>query len=118
MGGNQTVGLVLMGFTLEVAQILRGGRTVAREIYSNLYDEFLIAAKLIEINGKELFSPIFNKRKYIIDESNKITINAKSKRVNKRESHSINITANVIKVKRGIDGNDWIRLRQREWDDI
>ena len=106
MGGNQTVGLVLMGFTLEISQIIRGGRTVARDIYSNLYDEFLIAAKLVEINGKEFFSPIFNRRKYIVDESKEIVITAKRKDVTKNNNDSINVTAKIMKIKRGIDGND------------
>lgn len=106
MGGNQTAGLVIMGFTLEISQIIRGGRTVAREIYSNLYDEFLIAAKLLEINGKELFSPIFNKRKYVIEESKDIKIIAKSNHVNKKTTDSAKVTAKVLKIKRGIDGKD------------
>lgn len=112
MGGNQTVGLVLMGFTLDITRIIRGGRTVARDIYKNVYEEFLIAAKLIEINGKELFSPIFNRSKYIIDESNKITVFAKNKFVNKKPDDSIVVTANIKKVKKGYYGNNWFRFRQ------
>lgn len=111
MGGNQTVGLVLMGFTQEISQIIRGGRTVAREIYSNLYDEFLIAAKLVEINGKELLSPIFNRRKYIIDESKNIIVSAKKKNIGKRDSNSTSVIAELLKTKRGTDGKDWTRSR-------
>ena len=73
---------------------------------SDLYDEFLIAAKLVEINGKEFFSPIFNRRKYIIDESKEIVITAKRKDVTKNNNDSINVTAKILKIKRGIDGND------------
>ena len=76
MGGGQSTGLVVLGFTIDITRVIRGGRSVARDLYKNLYEEFLIAAKLIEINGKELFSPIFNRRKYVIDESKNIVVKA------------------------------------------
>ena len=102
LGGNQTVGLVLMGFTLEIARIIRGGRSVAKDIY----DEFLIAAKLIEINGKELFSPIFNRRKYVVNESTDVTVSVDRKTVIKKDSDSISVTANISNIKRGYYGKD------------
>ena len=105
MGSNQSVGLVLMGFTVEIARILRGGRSVARDLYSNLYEEFLIAAKLIEINGKEFFSPIFNRSKYVIDESKNITVKASRKDIKKKDDTSITVTAKITKTKRGSDGD-------------
>ena len=73
LGGGQGSGLILHGMTQDIVRIIRAGRTIAKDVYENFLEEFTIAAKLIEINGKELFSPIFNKRKFIIDESKKFT---------------------------------------------
>ena len=105
MGGGQSAGLVIFGFTIDVTRVIRGGRSVARDLYKNLYEEFLIAAKLIEINGKELFSPIFNRRKYIIDESKNIVVKAVRKDIEKRDDKSIAVTAKIIKTKRGSNGD-------------
>ena len=94
MGGGQSVGMVIHGFTLETPlRIIRGGRAAAKDIYENLLEDFIIAAKLIQINGKDILAPIFNKRKYTIDE---------------RITHKVNISNFKIKKKinRGSDGKD------------
>ena len=104
LGGGQGVGLVLQGFTF--ASVIRGGRTVAKEIYENLLEEFTIAAKLLEINGKEILSPIFNRRKYIIDESVEHKVNVKSVKVKNIEENKTNVFAKLLKINRGSDGNN------------
>ena len=107
MGAGQTVGLVLFGFTQdEFFRVARGGRTVAKEIYENLLEEFTIAAKLLEINGKEILSPIFNRRKYTIDESVEHKVNVKSVKVKNIEENKTNVFAKLLKINRGSDGNN------------
>ena len=105
LGGGQGSGLVLHGMT-QAARLFRGGGTVAKETLRNLIDEFTIAAKLIEINGKELFSPIFNRRKYMIDESKKISVKANKKYINKKDENSTSVVAKILNIKRGRDGID------------
>ena len=109
LGGNTVAGLVTIGMgpgLVEIIRIIRGGGSVAKDAYRNLIEEFTIAAKLIEINGKELFSPIFNKRKFIIDESKKITVKANNKFIKKKDSDSVSVTAKIKNVKRGLDGDN------------
>ena len=105
LGGGQSCGLVLAGMT-QIERIFRGGGSVAKDIVKNLIDEFTIAAKLIEVNGKELFNPIFIRRKYMIDESKKINVRANKKNINKKSSESINVIAKILDIKRGRDGNN------------
>ena len=104
LGGGQDVGLVLHGFTF--ASAVRGGRSAVKKIYKHLLEEFTIAAKLLEINGKEILAPIFNRRKYIIDESIEHTVNVKSVRVQNKESNKTDVFAKLLKVHRGSDGNN------------
>lgn len=107
MGGGQTVGMILHGFTLETPlRIIRGGRTAARDIYDNLLEDFIIAAKLIQINGKDILAPIFNKRKYTIDESKNNRVIIENFKVNKKESKRTNVFAKIINIQRGSDGKD------------
>ena len=104
LGGGQDVGMVLQGFTF--TSVVRGGRSAAKRIYKHLLEEFTIAAKLLEINGKEILSPIFNKRKYIIDESVEHTVNVKNVKVERLEDSKTNVFAKLLKIKRGSDGNN------------
>lgn len=104
LGGGQGNGLVLQGMT-EVIRIIRGGKTAAKRIFQNFLEEFTIAAKLLEINGKELIAPIFNRRKYIVDESVEYTVNVKSVRLDKRKEQSnTQVQAKLLKINRGSDG--------------
>ena len=103
LGGGQDVGLVLQGFTF--ASAVRGGRSAAKRIYKHLLEEFTIAAKLLEINGKEILAPIFNRRKYIVDESVEYKVNVKNVRLEKRkEVDSTQVQAKLLKINRGSDG--------------
>jgi len=106
LGGGQDVGLVLQGFTLELAvRIIRGGRSAAKKVYDNFIEEFTIAAKLLEINGKDLISPIINKRKYTVDESIEHTVHVKDISVKKRKDQSnASVFAKVLNISRGSDG--------------
>lgn len=107
LGGGQNVGLVLQGMTIETAvRILRGGRTVIQDLYDNLLEEFTIAAKLLEINGKEILSPIFNRRKYFIDKSVEHRVSVKNVNVQNINSNKTSVFAKLLKVKRGSDGNN------------
>jgi hypothetical protein len=107
LGGGQGSGLILHGMTLEVVRIIRGGRSAAKRIYDNLLDEFTIAAKLLEINGKELLAPIFNRRKYVIDESIEYTVNVKSVKLDKRkEKGNTHVQAKLLKINRGSNGQN------------
>lgn len=105
MGSGQSVGMVIHGFTFE--DVVKGGRSLAKDIYDNLLEEFVIAAKLIEINGKELIAPIFNRRKYTIDESIKHKVDVKNVKVEKREREdNTSVHAKLIRVNRGSNGED------------
>ena len=104
LGGGQGSGLILHGMTLEVVRIIRAGRTKAKDIYKNLLEEFTIAAKLLEINGKEILAPIFNRRKYIVDESVEYTVNVKNVRLERRKEENTQVQANLLKISRGSDG--------------
>ena len=104
LGGGQDVGLVLQGFTF--ASAIRGGRTVAKRIYDNLLEEFTIAAKLLEINGKEILTPIFNRRKYIIDESIQHKVIVENIKVQNIDENKTNVFAKLLKINRGSDGNN------------
>lgn len=105
LGGGQGSGLILHGMTEEVVRIIRAGRTIAKDVYENLLEEFTIAAKLLEINGKELLSPIFNRRKYIVDESIQHKVNVKNVRLEKRkEADHTRVQAKLLKISRGSDG--------------
>ena len=105
MGSGQSVGMVIHGFTFE--DVVRGGRSLAKDIYDNLLEEFTIAAKLIEINGKELLAPIFNRRKYTIDESIQHKVIIENIKIDKREKEDdTSVHAKLIRVNRGSDGED------------
>ena len=104
LGGGQDVGLVLQGFTF--TSIIRGGRSVAKRIYENFLEEFTIAAKLLEINGKEILSPIFNRRKYIVDESITHKVSVKNIKIQNIEENKTSVFAKLLKINRGSDGKD------------
>ena len=105
MGGGQDVGLVLQGFTIEEAvRIIRAGRSIAKDVIENFLEEFTIAAKLLEINGKEILAPIFNKRKFIIDESIDHKVNIQNIKIQKREVDKTSVFAKLLKINRGSDG--------------
>ena len=107
MGGGQTVGMILQGFTLDTTlRIIRGGRTVAKDVYDNLLEEFTIAAKLLEINGKEILAPIFNRRKYIVDESIEHKVSVKNVKVQNIEESKTSVFAKLLRINRGSDGKD------------
>ena len=103
LGGGPASGMIVQGMT-ELVRIVRGGGTVAKDVIENLIEEFTIAAKLLEINGKEILSPIFNRRKYIIDESVEYTVNVKNVRLDKRKEDNTQVKAKLLKINRGTDG--------------
>jgi len=103
LGGGPASGMIVQGMT-EAVRIIRAGRTKVKDVYKNLLEEFIIAAKLLEINGKEALSPIFNKRKYIIDESITHTVNVKNIRVENRKEDKTNVFAKLINIDRGTNG--------------
>lgn len=110
LGGDQTAGLVLQGMTIakdRIIRIIRGGGSVAKDVYRNFLEEFTIAAKLLEINGKETLAPIFNKRKYVIDESVEHKVNIENVKIQKRKSEEkTSVFAKLIKISRGSDGSN------------
>ena len=104
MGGGQDVGLVLMGFTRlqQIISFVRGGRAAGKKIYDHLLEEFTIAAKLMEVNGKQLVSPIINKRKYLIDESIDHKVKIEKLNIKKKKEENTNVFATLNKVIRGV----------------
>ena len=87
-GGPGQQGLITWGFgplITQVVRIVRGGRTVVRDIYGDKLEEFKIAAMLVAINGKDLLQPIINKRKYTVNEELETQVSALPKSVKKRE---------------------------------
>ena len=87
----------------EVVRIIRAGRTLAKDAYENFIEEFTIAAKLLEINGKEMFLPIFNKRTYTIDESVQHKVSVDNMQLKKRKEDKINVFAKILNISRGSD---------------
>ena len=103
LGGGQFSGLVLQGMTLEVVRIIRAGGRIARDTYKNFIEEFTIAAKLLEINGKEMILPIFNKRTYTIDESVQREVRIKNINLKKKKKNNASVFAKILKISRGSD---------------
>ena len=104
LGGGPASGMIVQGMT-EVIRIVRGGRSAIKKAYNDFLSEFTIAVKLLEINGKEIFAPIFNKRKYIIDESITHKVNIKNVRMEKRkEVTKTRVIAKILNINRGSDG--------------
>ncbi len=90
----------------ELVRIMRGGGTFAKGAIENFLEEFTIAAKLLEINGKEILSPIFNRRKYIIDESVEHSVSVKNVKVQNVDVNKTSVFAKLLKINRGSDGKD------------
>jgi hypothetical protein len=106
LGGGQGNGLILQGMT-EVARIIRAGSTAAKDVYKNLLEDFIIAVKLIQINGKDILSPIFNKRKYTIDESIKYNVKVNNIKIEKKKDYNqTSVFAKILSVNRGSDGKN------------
>ena len=99
--------LVTLGFgptIIKIIRIIRGGRSVIRDIYGHKVEEFKIAAKLLEINGKHLLQPLFTNKSYVVDE--RIQTEVKVTNVNiasKNTKSKTSVLANLLKVRRGID---------------
>ena len=99
--------LVTVGFgpiITKIIRIIRGGRSVVRDIYGHKVEEFKIAAKLLEINGKHLLQPLFTSRSYVVDE--RIKTNVKVANINiasKKDKSRTSVLASLLSVKRGID---------------
>jgi hypothetical protein len=105
LGGGQGSGLILGGMT-EVVRIVRAGRTIVKEVIENFLEEFTIAVKLLEINGKEILSPIFNRRKYIIDESIEHRVSVRKVKFKSIEENKTKISAKLLRINRGYDGKN------------
>ena len=90
----------------DLIRILRGGRSVARDVYGDKLEEFKIAASLVAINGKELLNPILNRGKYVINENDNASIKVKADRVEKRKHSLFEVFAKALSVRRGSDGSD------------
>ena len=105
--GYGPVGLVIQ----RIISITRGGRTALKDLYGDKVEEFNIAAKLVAIDGKDLLNPIINKGRYIIKEIVGVTVRTLNLSVNQREEQKTKVSADIIKVKRGSDGNNWLRFR-------
>ena len=105
LGGGPASGMIVQGMT-ELVRIVRGGGTVAKDVIENLIEEFTIAAKLLEINGKEILSPIFNRRKYIIDESIEHRVSVRKVKFKSIEENKTKISAKLLRINRGYDGKN------------
>tara|TARA_A100001011_G_scaffold302454_1_gene316157 strand:- start:2356 stop:2706 length:351 start_codon:yes stop_codon:yes gene_type:complete len=109
LGGAAYHGMITLGLgplIVEVVRIIRGGRTVARELVDDTLEKFTIAAKLIEINGKELIRPIINRRTYTVDDSTNVVVTAEAKSVENKKQNIFSVIAETIKIKRGSDGSN------------
>ncbi len=109
LGGSAHTGLITIGLgplIVELVRIIRGGRTVIRDVYGDKLEEFKMAASLVAINGKELFRPIFNKKNYTIYKSTEADVRVNADRVKKRKKNIFEVFAKKLKIKRGSDGND------------
>jgi len=105
LGGAAYYGMVTVGLgplILEVVRIIRGGRSVVRDIYGDRLEEFKIAISLVALNGKDILKPIFNKRRYQISEAKDVNISVSRGHVKQRKSRGlIDVIAETIKVRRG-----------------
>ncbi len=109
LAGPAAEGMITAGLgplIVEVVRIIRGGRTVARDIYGDKIEEFKIAAMLVAINGKELLSPIFNKRKYKVNEDTDVSVSVRKRSINRKQRNLFDVIAETLKIKRGTDGDN------------
>ena len=110
LGGSASSGMITVGLgpriVLEVVRIIRGGRTVTRDLYGDKLEEFKIAVSLIAINGKDILKPIFNRGKYTSSIDENIGVNVKAGRVKKRKRNIFNVVIEAFRARRGSDGND------------
>jgi hypothetical protein len=106
LGGGQGNGLIVQGMT-EIVRIIRAGGSVAKDLYENLLEDFIIAVKLIQVNGKDILSPIFNKRKYTIDESIEHNVSVSNIKIEKKQEYdNTSVFAKILRVNRGSDGKN------------
>ena len=110
LGGAAYNGIVTVGLgssLLEAAvRIIRGGRSVIRDVYGDKLEEFKIAVSLFAINGKELLKPIINKGKYVLSEDDKSSVKVESGQIKKRNKNIFSVVVDALKVKRGSDGDN------------
>ena len=99
--------LVTVGFgpiITKIVRIFRGGRSVIRDIYGHKVEEFKIATKLLEINGKHLLHPLFTNKAYVVDERIQTEVKITNISIGSKNTKSkTKVSASLLNVKRGID---------------
>ena len=103
-GPNPSVIASGMGAPIFV-RMLRGGRTVLRDIYGDKIEEFKIAVSMVAINGKERIRPIFSNSKHFVKLNNEATVKMTHQKTNKRKN-MFNVLAETLRIKRGSDGSN------------
>lgn len=99
--------LITVGFgpaITKIIRIIRGGRSVIRDIYGHKVEEFKIAAKLLEINGKHPLRPLFISKSYVVDERIQTEVKVTNVKIaSKNDKSRTSVLARLLKVKRGIN---------------
>ena len=110
LGGPAFEGLVTVGLgsgiVESIVRIIRGGRTVARDIYGDKLEEFKIVAALVAINGKDILKPIFNREKYTSKFNENLGVKVKSGKIKKRKKNIFNVVIEAFRTRRGSDGDN------------
>tara|TARA_B100000214_G_C23505994_1_gene418391 strand:- start:18 stop:371 length:354 start_codon:yes stop_codon:yes gene_type:complete len=107
IGFGTGMSIVTLGFgpIAAVVQVLRGGRSLAKKIYAEQLEKFTIKAMLIELNGKELLSPLTRSKDYVLEENDN-NVKIRSVKVQSKRRRIINVVANLTNLKRGSNADD------------
>ena len=100
--GGPAGGLITSGFgsvAVVLARIIRGGRSAASRAAKDLTESFKISTMLIQSNGKELVSPIFNSITATFSTDDETVIKAKAKKISyhKPKPPKINVKSILVR---------------------
>lgn len=100
--GGPAGGLITIGFgptAVVLARIIRGGRSAASRAAKDLTESFKITAMLIQSNGKELITPIFNSITMTFSSGDETVIRARAKKVSSHKPPTPKIKIKSVLVR-------------------
>ncbi len=102
--------LIARGFfpavAAEAARILRGGGSAASRAIKDLTETFKISVMLVQSNGKELISPIFNSVTTRFSSEDKVVVKASAKKVSSHKPKPPKIKVKSVSVRNRKNGRD------------
>ena len=90
----------------EAVRILRGGRSAASRALKDITESFKISAMLIQSNGKELISPIFNSVTTKFSSEDSVVVKARAKKVSSHKPKPPKIKVKSVSVRNRKNGRD------------